>query len=472
MTTTQAANRSSDARPDKLRGHYPTPPALVHRVVDAVMPPVAAGQRISVLDPACGDGRFLLAAIDHVAVRGGRSVVRGIDVDSCAVDATIRSIAELQRRDQSLVATIELGDALALDWADAEFDVVLGNPPYLSQMAAATTRGRSSVRGGGPYADVAAEFLALAVELARPDGGRVGLVLPQSILASRDARNIRADVDRRAEIFWSWWSASKQFDADVLVCALGFERRRLGIDGNSTGHRVDPQGVWSAVVSRSLGVPALPPAHSNGTAGDRATFTANFRDEYYGMVPGVGDHDTGPRLITSGLIDPNRCWWGERAVTFNKRRFARPRLDLSVLSERMQSWAGRLAVPKVLIANQTRIIECFVDRDGSMLPGVPVVTARPIRPVASELDAIAAVLSSPFASAWSWHRAAGTGLGARAMRLGPGMLAELPWPSGSLDVAVDAWRCGDLASSAKSVHTAYGIGCAGDLATWWSALLP
>ena len=71
---------------------------------------------------------------------------------------------------------------------------MVGNPPFLSQMAAATTRGGSSRHGGGPYADAAVEFLALAMRLARPDGGRVGLVLPQSIIGARDAGPVRAQV--------------------------------------------------------------------------------------------------------------------------------------------------------------------------------------------------------------------------------------------------------------------------------------
>ena len=107
-----------------------------------------------------------------------------------------------------VVATsvVEVGDALTRDWGDATYDVVLGNPPYLSQLAAATSRGGASRRGGGPYADAAAEFLVLAVGLARPGGGRVGLVLPQSILGFRDAGPVRAEVEQLAEPIWSWWS--------------------------------------------------------------------------------------------------------------------------------------------------------------------------------------------------------------------------------------------------------------------------
>lgn len=468
---TQAARRPDRFGGRKLRGDFPTPPTLVQLVVDAVMPRIASGQVVSVLDPACGDGRFLIAAVDHILVHGGRPVVHGVDVDAEAVRAAALAVAQ---GGIAFESHIEHGDALTRDWAGAQFDVVLGNPPYLSQMAAATTRGRSSTRGGGPYADAAAEFLVLAVERARADGGRVGLVLPQSILRSRDAEDIRASVDQQASMIWSWWSPRKQFDADVLVCALGFERRPGGteMDGNSAGQRDDCAPVWSDVIVRSLGVPALPNVNVSGTAGGRATFTANFRDEYYGMIGAVGEHASGPRLVTSGLIDPDRCWWGERSVRFNKRVFERPRIDVGVMSERMQGWARRLSVPKVLIANQTKIIECVVDRDGTSLPGVPVVTARPTRQEPAQLDAIAAVLSSSFASAWAWHRVAGTGLSARTVRVGPALLADVPWPAGRLNLAADAWRQGDLGSSASAVHAAYGIDEEDDLLAWWRALLP
>lgn len=456
----------------KQRGDFPTPDELVRLVVDAVMPPVAPGQRIRVLDPACGDGRFLAAAAARVVAAGGTPVVCGIDVDT---DAVAAARVRLDAVDGAVEALLDVGDALSWHWRGAVFDVVLGNPPYLSQLAASTSRRGASGRGGGPYADVAAEFLALAVERAAASGGRVGLVLPQSILGSRDVRNIRDSVDREAELFWSWWSPVKHFDADVYVCALGFERRAAPSPGNRMPPENDRHHGWSDVVVRALGVPPLPRIESAGTAGGRATFTANFRDEYYGMAPAVGDHERGPRLVTSGLIDPNRCWWGDRPVRFNKRTFLRPRLDVAALDGRMTAWVRRLAVPKVLVANQTRVIECVVDADGSTVPGVPVVAARP-RTIGEpdRLLALAAVLSSPFASAWVWHRVAGTGLSARTVRVGPSLLADVPWPAAPLDAASEAWRDGDLDSAAAAVHHAYGIDPAAGatLTAWWRASCP
>ena len=187
----------------KQRGAFATPPELVELVVANTLPAVRPGQRVTVLDPACGDGRFLTAAAARIAAAGAVPLVTGVDIDADAVRAARRAVAAGPGAPS---ARFRRADALHHDWGDERFDVVLGNPPFLSQLAASTTRGGSSRHGGGPYADAAAEFLALAVRLARPGGGRVGLVLPQSILASRDAAGVRSDVDRRAELIWSWWS--------------------------------------------------------------------------------------------------------------------------------------------------------------------------------------------------------------------------------------------------------------------------
>ena len=451
---------AEDQAARKLLGAWYTPPELVAIVVDGVLDGFApdAARPVRVLDLACGDGRFLTAVADSLTVAhpGVRVELTGCDIDAGALDAII------DRAVRSVHA-----DALTHDWGEAGFDIVVGNPPYLSQMAAATTRGGASRHGGGPYADAAAEFLALAVTLARPGGGRVGLVLPQSILGARDAAPVRERVTAQADLVWSWWAPRQQhFDAAVNVCALGFARPGTGATSPA---------AFTGVVTGPLGIPPLPATlATRGTLGDRADVNANFRDEYYALVPAVSDTADGPPLVTSGLIDPGCCRWGEQPVTFAKRTFEAPRVDLTKLTGRFPAWAQRKLAPKVLVANQTRIIEAVADPEGAWLPGVPVSTVTPLvddpDPIGTVWE-LAAVLTSPVASVHAWHGAAGTGLSTTAVRLGPAVLAAVPWPAGDLGAALTALRGGDVGACAAAVCAAYGLDAtaAAELLNWWSA---
>ena len=157
----------------------------------------------------CSTRRAATAASSQPFADDGRACT-GIDIDPAhLVDRTAIS--------------------LAMDWGDQQFDVVVGNPPFLNQLAAATSRGGRSRFGGGPYADSAAEFLALAIRLTRP-GGRVGLVLPLSLLSTRDVAAIRDDGRRAAALRWMWWSPTPMFDANVRrVGRRVGSRRRPGV---------------------------------------------------------------------------------------------------------------------------------------------------------------------------------------------------------------------------------------------------
>lgn len=441
----------------KQRGAWYTPAELLEIVVDGVLDGFTGrqGGRVIVLDPACGDGRFLTAVGDRLAASGHDVELVGCDIDEHALDSVhddrIRRVH---------------ADALAHDWGTFAADLVVGNPPFLSQMATGTTRGGSSRHGGGPYADAAVEFLALAARLARPDGGRVGLVLPQSVLGARDAEAVRSEVGKLADLTWSWWSASQRhFDANVNVCAVGLQRP-------ATGRTT--LAAWTDVVNRRLGVPSLDldSMHTTGVLGDRAELNANFRDEYYALVPAVGDDVDGPPLVTSGLIDPGVCHWGQRTVRFAKRDFDHPRVDLSQLTGRFPSWAERKLVPKVLVANQTRIIEAVADPDGAWLPGVPVTTVTPMQP--ADVWQLAAVLTSPVASIAAWHHGAGTGLSTTTVRIGPASIAATPWPAGSLDGSIQALRDGAVRDCAHGVCRAYGLDdeASAPLVSWWTERLP
>ena len=166
-------------------------------------------------------------------------------------------------------SVVEVGDALARDWGDATYDVVLGNPPYLSQLAAATSRGGASARGGGPYADAAAEFLVLAVGLARPGGGRVGLLLPQSILGSRDAGPVRARVEQLPSR--SGRGGRRGCTSTPRCSSAPSASSAAACLGNHTTTCGDRDPVWTGVITRAMGVPELPAIAAAGCVGDHVT---------------------------------------------------------------------------------------------------------------------------------------------------------------------------------------------------------
>ena len=386
----------------KRRGVWYTPPALVDAVVAEAVFPGA----VTALDPACGDGRFLRAT--------GLPSQTGVDIDPAA---WVGGGAETGER-------FIHGDALTHDWGEQRFDVVVGNPPFLNQLATLTSRGGASRWGGGAYADAAAEFLALALHLTHP-GGRIGLVLPQSLLSTRDAAEIRQRVSERAALRWMWWTDTLMFDAQVRVWAAVWEvGGEQGLVRRAHGPRFEPlapmamPALWTQLMTGELDL-----AGGGPTIGDIATFAVDFRQHYYAVAEAVqeGGGDEHPPLVTSGLIEPGECLWGRREVRIAKRRWLQPRVDLGRLSPAMQTWARARLVPKILIANQTKVVEAVHDPAGAWLPGVPVITCTTADP-----ERVLDTLGRDAATRWIHAHAAGSGLGVGSVRLSPALLASIP----------------------------------------------
>ncbi|MBW8827616.1 MAG: N-6 DNA methylase, partial [Acidobacteria bacterium] len=276
-----------------------------------------------VCDPACGGGAFLLAAAEQLEARGlGRAEIVGrlvaIDIEPDAVRTTALALGEWCGGAAEPLTMV--GDALVERWPAAP-DVVVGNPPFLSQLGTATARSRSRAhkvvdRLGGAasgYVDDAALFLLAAARAVVP-GGSVALVQPESVLATRSAAAVRAELAPMLERVWL--GGSGLFDAEVRVCAVVLRRDRTGpalVEGDR----------WAAVVAAARGVP---PVSLDGPAlGGHARVTAGFRDEYYGLLPLLRESQPGDApVVTSGLIDPAACRWGARPARIGKRRWSAP----------------------------------------------------------------------------------------------------------------------------------------------------
>lgn len=109
--------RESPSRKDL--GSYYTPPEVVRTLVSWATEEDSDGP---VLDPSCGDGRFLAGLRDAV----------GVDIDPAAA-------AEASRRTQAETVTADF-----FAWAagtDRRFTAVVGNPPFIRYQ-------RSAVAGG------------------------------------------------------------------------------------------------------------------------------------------------------------------------------------------------------------------------------------------------------------------------------------------------------------------------------------
>jgi SAM-dependent methyltransferase len=514
-------------------GAYYTPPDVVGGLLDLALAPILAARSrggveavaaTRVLDPACGTGNVLVAAVERIAGalrelgldpvdadRRAVRCVRGIELDGGTARvcrANLRAI-HADGGGRSIVR----GDALldpGLVPAGA-FDLVIGNPPFLSQLSSSTVRSREDAdrlraRFGsavGPYTDPAAVFLLRSLEAARPDGGVVALIEPLAVLSARDARGVRARALADASLAALWVAEEPVFDADVEVCAPVLVRGGVGgatsiVRGRSfsSGPTVAAPDAaapsWSSLLAALQDLPVRS-LRTDGLLGDLADATADFRDQYYGLADAVvdeavsdvartGDH---PRLVTSGLIDPARLLWGERACRFNRVAYEHPRVVLDRLSPPLRAWAGRRLVPKVLVATQTRVLEAVVDEAGGLLPSVPVLTVSARSGRADDLWRIGALLCAPPATLVAARRHLGAGRNATALRLAASDVLALPLPAGRepWDRAAGAFEQASAAEAqaqrndllhrcAHLMCEAYGLEDDGELVAWWSARLP
>jgi len=190
----------------------------------------------SVLDPACGDGAFLLGALrllvgqakqhggSRTPLRSLADSIHGVDVDPQAVVQCRRNLknaaekmlgqpVDFSRRillGNSLIQEDEdayaiFGEELpkwrplnwhqAFPWAVREggFDVILGNPPYIGNKAIPPKMKkylRRRFHTVHQQFDILVPFMERALQLLRP-GGRLGFLVSNKLLASDYGQPLR-----------------------------------------------------------------------------------------------------------------------------------------------------------------------------------------------------------------------------------------------------------------------------------------
>jgi predicted RNA methylase len=133
----------------------------------------------TVMDPSCGDGRFLVSAASH-----GAGQVIGCDLDPRAVSDTRTALATA-----GTAATVHQGDFFALDPTRfTQVDLVVGNPPFVRYQrfnGESRRRALESATNMGvrltALSSAWAPFVVHSIRFIRP-GGVMAMVVPAEIV--------------------------------------------------------------------------------------------------------------------------------------------------------------------------------------------------------------------------------------------------------------------------------------------------
>tara|TARA_B110000467_G_scaffold93263_1_gene84250 strand:- start:17 stop:1156 length:1140 start_codon:yes stop_codon:yes gene_type:complete len=379
--------------------------------------------------------------------------------------------------------------------------VIIGNPPFLGQLKSRTTRHKNRAEElkqkfgklATQYVDESALFLLASLNLVTQKG-TVCLIIPTSIFGAASARPIREHIDEVMPMAGLWIGGRDVFTeakVDVLAPILsGQQKTSVNIYFQKSGMsptevKRETNGSWGAILANALGVPAIDAVIEKELRSE-ATVTADFRDAYYWLSERVEedgfqtDRKKIGKLATVGLVDPLTFNHGKKEVRFAKKKYSEP----VVVTENnppnnFSVWLKRRQVPKILVATQTKVIECVVDEIGELIPSTPLIIIEPTD--ANKVWHLAAALSSPIGAAWAASEAAGTGLGANTVRLRASQLNMFPLP----EIGKEWDKAADIAHSIQSdggsektfrdfglvINRAYGIED-DDLLRWWINRLP
>ncbi len=411
----------------RAQGVFYTPGLIADGVVE-----LAWDGEGPVCDPACGAGAFLLAALRRVPARKraefARTCLFGADIDPLAVMLAQACITMGAGLDRGGVAALTRNVRVrsSLTEPPAPVRTILTNPPFLNRLRsltapdaalAASLRARHGAALGA-YTDVSVVFLLDALRAAET----VGIVLPASVCATRDAQAAR---ERAGRPTFAWTLPPGSFPGvGVPLVALGFGPATVSTTARFSGvparAEAAASGAWSELLVSDRSPPWAPPDGVR-KLGDVATIEADFRDEYYALRDHVSEGGDGVRLITSGGIALGRMRWGERPARIHKAAWLCPTVQGRHLHPRQAARVG----PRLFVATQTRVLEAAADAAGAYVGLTPVLT---VLPGEWGLPALLAVLLSPAASAWARRRSVGAGLTLSVLKLSAAQLRELPLP--------------------------------------------
>ena len=193
---------------EKLNGQVYTPVFIVRKILDDIgyNSPSVLGKRI--IDPACGDGRFLVEVAKRIIefspkndLKQNLERVYGWDTDPNAVKECIDNLNELVSipidwnvRQTNSIKHIQTQSLFSQKDKAEKFDYIVGNPPYI-RIQHLDIEQRQYIQNNYTFCksgstDIYIAFFELCLSLLNNDGV-CGLITPNTFLSTETARPMR-----------------------------------------------------------------------------------------------------------------------------------------------------------------------------------------------------------------------------------------------------------------------------------------
>ncbi|WP_349928692.1 N-6 DNA methylase [Acinetobacter sp. A1-4-2] len=202
--TVEFKGRFANIDADKLRGGYYTTPELASWLSSWAI----TRKDQLILEPSCGDGAFLEAAIDRLfeLKADKKNIIQqltGVEFNTTeALKSSNRVEKKLDTTDSSIVKNSDF-----FEWwknnNDKDIDVVVGNPPFIRYQtfpephrSLAMEIMQSQGLAPNKLTNIWVPFVVAATALLKP-GGRLALVLPAEILQVTYATQLRSFLTER-----------------------------------------------------------------------------------------------------------------------------------------------------------------------------------------------------------------------------------------------------------------------------------
>ena len=215
----------------KANGVVYTPPALARFLAAQTFDALNSSGSVHILDPACGDGELLVAAVAEAERRKiALSSVVGYDICPAAIDGAAERLSGVSGVD---LRTADFVDHLVRPLEPLDlFDVVISNPPYVRTQTLGSSMARSLAQrfGLNGRVDLYQAFAAAMIQTMAP-GGAIGLLCSNKFLTNRTGSSMRQLLLRELDLCELVdLGDTKLFDAAVLPVIITGTRATSNLD--------------------------------------------------------------------------------------------------------------------------------------------------------------------------------------------------------------------------------------------------